>query len=117
MCWGPCPCDIISFSCATILDSSSTARAKGRPTKRADVVTTQPSLPSKRLPVKAYDVVVLKEDEMDRRVDGGMMSFSAAIRSQTVSSFKARPRSETSDSSETSDCEKVGGLRQHMAQE
>lgn len=53
--------------------------------------------------MKAYDVVVLNVDAIERRVLGGMMSRSAERRSQSVSSLSARPRSETSESSEKSD--------------
>lgn len=67
-------------------------------------MTTQTSLPARSEPVKAYDVVVLKVDAMVRRVLGGIMSRKAEIRSQMVSSCRARPRSETSESSEKSDC-------------
>lgn len=103
MCCAPCCCAIISFSCATILLSSSTASANGRPTSSAEVVTTHTSLPASSEPVKAYDVVVLNVEAMLRRVEGGMMSRSAEMRSQMVSSWSARPRSETSESSEKSD--------------
>lgn len=54
--------------------------------------------------MKAYDVVVLNVDAMVRRVEGGIMSRKAEMRSQIVSSCKARPRSDTSESSEKSDC-------------
>lgn len=53
--------------------------------------------------MKAYDVVVLNVDASDRRVLGGMMSRSAESRSQTDSSRRAMPRSDTSESSEKSD--------------
>lgn len=70
------------------------------------MVTTQTSLPARREPVKAYDVVVLKVDAIERRVLGGMISRSAEMRSQRVSCLRARPRSDTSDWSEKSDCQK-----------
>ena len=68
------------------------------------MVTTHTSLPARSEPVKAYDVVVLNVDAIDRRVLGGMMSRSAESRSQTDSSRRAMPRSDTSESSEKSDC-------------
>lgn len=66
-------------------------------------MTTQTSLPASSEPVKAYEVVVLNVEAIERRVLGGMISRSAEIRSHTVSSLRASPRSDTSESSEKSD--------------
>jgi len=83
----------MSLSCCVILISSSTAKAYGRPTKRAVVVTTQAIFPPINTPTVPYEVAVENLEAIDCRVEGGMISCKAAIRCQIVSSRMTRPRS------------------------
>ena len=80
-CWAPCCWASISCSCCTIFASSSRERARGRPTRRAEVVTIQTTFPT-TLPVFFMKVVVFEMDPaMDCLVVGGTMSTRAERRS------------------------------------
>jgi hypothetical protein len=99
-CCGPCWWASISFSCATIFASSSRLNASGKPTKSAEVVTTQTMFPTST-PPRLMTVAVLDNlEEMEWRVEGGMMSTSAARRSKTVSSADSSEEMEESDSAD-----------------
>ena len=97
----PCCCANISFSCCTILDSSSKTRTRGSPTSNADVAITHATLPAIFPPRSKNEVVRDTRDEILCRVVGGTISTSAARRSYKLSS--AAGVSEEIDDRETDD--------------
>jgi hypothetical protein len=75
-------CAIISArSCSTIICSSLYASAHGTPNSSALVLTTHSVLPPMNNPDLSHEVVVLTFEETLRRVEAGIMSCSARMRS------------------------------------
>lgn len=88
-CCAPCCCSSISFSCWTILASSSRASASGKPTSKADVVTTHTIFPTTFEARLTKEAVFKTRVEMLCRVVGGTMSLRAVMRSKRDSSTDA----------------------------
>jgi hypothetical protein len=72
----------MAFSCSIIADSPSKERAMGSPTSRAEVVTTQTTLPATLLVDLSAEAARESFVEIEWRVDGGIMSRRAERRSR-----------------------------------
>jgi hypothetical protein len=92
-------CAIISArSCSTIICSSLYASAHGTPSSNALVDTTHSVLPPNKSPLLVQLDSVSYFALMLRRVDAGTMSFSALMRSYSVSSGMKEDSDSRSDS-------------------
>jgi len=85
-------------SCSTIICSSLYASAQGTPSSSALVLTTHSVLPPNNSPLFVQLVTVSYFETSERRVDAGMMSFSALMRSYSVSSATKEDSDSRSDS-------------------
>jgi hypothetical protein len=88
-----------ALSCSTIICSSLYANAHGTPSSSALVLTTHNVLPPMNKPDFSHELVVDTFDWMERRVEAGIISWRARIRSYRVSSVGAEAMEDVSDSS------------------
>jgi hypothetical protein len=72
---------ISALSCSTIICSSLYASAHGTPSSSALVLTTQSVLPPMSSPDLTHEVAVLYFEARERRVEAGIMSWRAEMRS------------------------------------
>lgn len=101
-------CALSSRSCIVNRASSSTAKAKGKPTSRADVVSTHAARPANApIPHVVLNTVDVTFDTAER-APGGTMSFSADKRSASVSS-----RGSSSSDEATELCKRVPKMVSH----